>query len=283
MPVPPQPSLRQALEHTRALGVDRLDAQMLLLLALKRDPHDRAWLLSHDHDLLSPDAESRLNELARRRLQSEPMAYLQGEKEFFGLRLQVDARVLVPRPDTETLVSWALEVLSLLNTKARLVDLGTGSGAIALAIKHHRLDAEVTATDASPDALAVAQANAERLNLTVRFVRGSWLSAVPNERFDLIVSNPPYIAEDDAHLPALVHEPKTALTSGSDGLRDLRTLIDTAPDALFPGGWLLLEHGHDQAESVRALMLARGFERVSSRVDLAGIARCTGGAWPEQR
>ncbi|MEZ5703993.1 MAG: peptide chain release factor N(5)-glutamine methyltransferase [Burkholderiaceae bacterium] len=283
MSSPPQPSLRQALTQIRDLGVERLDAQMLLLLALHRDPHDRAWLISHDLDPLPPEAANRLNALAQRRLSAEPMAYLQGEKDFFGLRLQVDPRVLIPRPDTETLVSWALEVLRPIKTEARLVDLGTGSGAIALAIKHQRPDLDVTATDASPDALAVAQANAARLNLSVRFVQGSWLAAVPGMRFDVVVSNPPYIADDDGHLPALVHEPKSALTSGADGLNDLRSLVDTAPDALLPDGWLLLEHGHDQAEHVRTLMLARGFVRVSSRNDLAGIARCTGGIWPEQR
>ena len=276
-------SLAQALRQTQALGLDRLDAQMLLLLALERDPNDRAWLLSHDQDPMAPDAAARLREMAQRRLGGEPMAYIQGEKAFFGLRLQVDNRVLVPRPDTEALVEWSLELLKAMPGQPRFLDLGTGSGAIALAIKSQRPDTHVTATDASADALAVASANAQHLGLAINFKEGQWLQAVKGERFHLIASNPPYIAEGDHHLQALAHEPISALTAGEDGLSDLRTLITTAPDALEPGGWLLLEHGHDQAQAVRKLLSARGFFEVGSRTDLAGIQRCTGGQWPEQR
>lgn len=276
-------TLAQALRQIQAMGLERLDAQMLLLLALSRDPNDRAWLLSHDQDLLPREVSSHLSELTQRRLNGEPLAYLQGEKAFFGLRLQVDARVLVPRPDTEALVEWALDMLKTLPAQPRFLDLGTGSGAIALAVKSQRPEAEVTATDASADALAVASANAKRLGLAVTFKQGQWLQAVSGERFHLIASNPPYIAEGDHHLPALAHEPISALTAGADGLSDLRTLITSAPDALTPGGWLLLEHGHDQAQAVRELLSTQGFTRVSSRTDLAGIQRCTGGQWPEQR
>eukprot|EP01037_Dinobryon_pediforme_P009791 gene9791-9857_t len=213
-----------------------------------------------------------------RRVAGEPVAYLTGRKEFYGLPLQVDARVLDPRPDTETLVDWALEVIAPL-TSPRVVDLGTGSGAIALALQSQRADARVLAVDASADALAVAQANAERLGLPVQFRQANWLVGVEGP-FDAIVSNPPYIASADPHLAALTHEPLQALASGADGLEDIRAIVAQAPAHLRPGGWLLLEHGYDQADAVQALLAAQGFVRVQSRNDLADIARCTGGQWP---
>ncbi|MBT9550078.1 MAG: peptide chain release factor N(5)-glutamine methyltransferase [Hydrogenophaga sp.] len=275
------PLIREALSQAQQQGLDRLDAQMLLLLALGRDINHRAWLMAHDTDPMPDGAATRCAELVRRRLAGEPVAYLAGEKAFFGLPLRVDARVLVPRPDTETLVQWTLDTLP--PTAARCLDLGTGSGAIALAVKSQRPDVGVTATDASTGALAVARANAERLGLAVDFFNGSWLQAVPGQRFDVIASNPPYIAEADHHLVALTHEPIGALTAGPDGLDDIRTIVAQAPGALHPGGWLLLEHGHDQAAAVRALLLQRGFEQVGSRTDLADIERCSGGIWPQQR
>lgn len=274
-------NLMDALAQAQRQGLDRLDAQMLLLLAMGRGLNDRAWLLTHDTNRLPGDAAVRFENLVRRRLTGEPVAYLAGEKAFFGLDLRVDARVLVPRPDTETLVEWALGALPA--TSARLLDLGTGSGAIALAVKHRRPDVVVTATDASADALAVACANAKRLGLAVDFCPGHWLQAVPGRRFDVIASNPPYIAEGDEHLAALGHEPIGALTAGPDGLDDIRTIVVQSPSALVPGGWLLLEHGHDQAAPVRALLRQHGFERVGSRTDLSGIERCSGGIWPQQR
>jgi release factor glutamine methyltransferase len=275
--------LTDALRQAAAAGLDRLDAQMLLLLALGRDLNHRAWLLAHDTDPMPDGAATRYAELVRRRLAGEPVAYLAGEKAFFGLHLQVDPRVLVPRPDTETLVQWALDMLAPPPAHPRFLDLGTGSGAIALAVKSQRPDVDVTATDASTDALAVARANAERLGLAVNFHAGSWLQAVPDQHFDVITSNPPYIADGDPHLAALGHEPLGALTSGPDGLDDIRELVTHAPTALAPGGWLLLEHGHDQAATVRALLVQQGFGQVSSRADLAGIERCSGGIWPQKR
>ena len=273
-------TLTDALRQATAAGLNRLDAQMLLLHALGRSPHDRAWLIAHDSDPLPAEADARWQALLLRRRGGEPVAYLLGEREFGGLTLQVDARVLVPRPDTEVLVDWALDALPPAGGEApRLLDLGTGSGAIALTVAMRRPDAQVTASDASADALAVAQANAERLRLPVRFARGAWLAAVPGERFHVIASNPPYIAEGDPHLPSLGHEPISALTSGSDGLDDIRQIVAQAPDALHPGGWLLLEHGHDQAAAVQALLQSQDFEAVTSRTDLAGINRCTGGRW----
>ncbi len=276
-------TLDQALRQLTSEGLDRLDAQMLLLLAIEHDPHDRAWLTARGDRPLSPEAAMALGRLSERRRAGEPMAYLRGEQEFFGLALRVDARVLVPRADTETLVEWALELASELPAQARVADLGTGSGAIALALRSRQPAWDITATDASADALAVARDNAERLALPLRFCRGAWLEALPGERFDLLVSNPPYIAEGDPHLLALGHEPGSALTSGVDGLDDIRTLVAQASAALAPGGWLLLEHGHDQAAAVQALLSRAGFEKVASRQDLAGIDRCTGGRRPAGR
>ncbi|WP_439517729.1 peptide chain release factor N(5)-glutamine methyltransferase [Hydrogenophaga sp.] len=276
-------TLGDTLRELRRQGLERLDAQMLLLTALGRDPHDRAWLMAHEGDGVAPEAGMVLNALAQRRLQGEPMAYLLGEQEFFGLTLEIDARVLVPRADSEALVQWALEVTDGMPSTASVLDLGTGSGALALALKATRPALRVTATDASAPALEVATANARRLGITVDFHLGNWLAAVPGRYFDVIVSNPPYIATGDPHLPALSHEPVQALTSGEDGLLDIRTLVAAAPSTLNPGGWLLLEHGHDQAAAVRLLLENAGFTHVSSRTDLAGIERCTGGQWPARR
>jgi release factor glutamine methyltransferase len=289
-------NLRQALLTTQSLGLDRLDAQLLLLHALGRPAHARAWLLTHDTDALPAAAQATFDACVQRRAAGEPLAYITGHKEFFGLDLQVDARVLVPRPDTETLVEWALEMLprpgvhpgpfGRLGTDLAqaatisAIDLGTGSGAIALALKHARPDVQVHAIDASASALVVARGNAGRLKLDVEFVQSSWFDKVSGH-YRLIVSNPPYIAEQDPHLAALAHEPRQALTAGIGGLNDIRAIIAQAPGHLQPGGWLLLEHGYNQAEAVRALLAQRGFLQVQSRQDLAGIERCSGAQWPE--
>jgi len=257
--------------------VERLDAQLLLLGALGRASDERAWLLAHDGDPIAPEAATLFQAQLLRRMTGEPVAYLLGEKEFHGLALQVDARVLVPRPDTETLVDWALEQLRGLR-EVRVMDLGTGSGAIALALQKARPDLQIHAVDASEDALAVARANGERLGLPVRFAHGDWLDGA-GSGYCLIVSNPPYIRQDDPHLPALRHEPLSALASGADGLADIRRIVQATPGHLADGGWLLLEHGHDQAAQVRELLAARGFAQVESRKDLAGIERCSGGLW----
>jgi release factor glutamine methyltransferase len=274
------PTLAQALAAAQANGLPRIDAQMLLLHGLGRATTDRAWLLAHDTDPMDADARQRFETLCARRHAGEPVAYLTGHKAFYGLELQVDARVLDPRPDTETLVDWALELLDG-HARPVIADLGTGSGAIALALKRQRPDATVHAVDASPDALAVAQANAQRLGLAVAFHAGSWCEALPTGlKLDTIVSNPPYIPQADPHLAALRHEPLSALASGPDGLQDIRAIVAQATARLAPGGWLLLEHGHDQAPAVCALLVAAGYQAVGSRPDLAGIARCSGGQWP---
>jgi len=274
-------TLAQALRQAAARGLERLDAQLLLLHALGRPPGERAWLLAHDGDAVDAQALDRFTALCERRLDGEPVAYLLGRKEFRGLDLEVDARVLVPRPDTETLVEWSLQVLQG-RTAPRVVDLGTGSGAIALALAQARPDARVEAVDASAAALEVARANAHRLGLAVAFRQADWLEGC-GARYDLIVANPPYVAEGDLHLPALRHEPRQALVAGPDGLSDLRRIVAQAPGCLQPGGWLLLEHGWDQAAAVRGLLDAAGFTEVASRRDLAGIERCSGGRWLERR
>jgi release factor glutamine methyltransferase len=263
------------LRQATGLGLARLDAHMLLLHAVGRSPHDRAWLLAHEDDALDTDTQTGFEAALQRRLRGEPLAYITGHQEFYGLDLQVDRRVLCPRADTETLVDWALE---LLPPAAHVLDLGTGSGAIALAIKHQRPDVQMHARDFSADALAVAQANAQQLGLDVEFSQGSWLAGLSG-LFDAIVSNPPYIAAADPHLEALTHEPLQALASGADGLDDLRVIIRQAPACLKTGGWLLLEHGYDQAQAVCDLLRGTGFTEVQSRPDLAGIARCSGGGW----
>jgi release factor glutamine methyltransferase len=272
-------SVAVCLRQAHALGLARVDAQILLLHAMGCPLHDRAWLLAHDTDLLITAQQHSWGQALQRRLQGEPVAYITGRKDFFGLTLNVDARVLDPRPDTEILVEWALELLPV-DQPARVLDLGTGSGAVALALQHQRPAAQVTAVDASADALAVAIANATRLNLPVQCVLSHWMDAVPGP-FELIVSNPPYVAEGDPHLAALTHEPLSALTSGADGLDDIRQIIAQAPSRLAPGGWLLLEHGWDQAAPVQSLLREAGFVQVQSRRDLGGIERCTGAVMPK--
>ena len=254
-----------------------------MLHALGRAQTDRAWLITHDDEVLSEPAALTFRALSQRRLAGEPLAYIVGSKPFFGLDLLVDKRVLVPRPDTETLVEWTLELAPTLapnpDKPTTVLDMGTGSGAIALALKSVRPDWQLTALDASADALAVAQNNSKRLNLNVNFLQSSWFDALIDAKFDLIVSNPPYIIEGDWHMAALAHEPKQALTSGADGLDDIRQIIAHAPDFLNSGGWLLLEHGFDQAAAVRDVLAQRGFVQVQSRLDLGQIERCSGGQW----
>ena len=271
-------TLSQALLTAQTLGVDRLDAQLLLLHTLGKPDSGRAWLLAHDGDPLAAEAANAFRALSLRRAAGEPLAYLVGYKEFFGLRFAVDARVLVPRPDTETLVQWALDVMraSQIN-RPSVLDLGTGSGAVAIAIARN-MACTALAVDCSLDALAVASKNASQLQADVAFEQSDWLTGVSG-RFHCIASNPPYIANGDAHLAALQHEPLGALTAGSNGLDDIRAITDAAPASMHSGGWLLLEHGHDQAAAVRDLLAQRGFAQVQSRQDLAGIARCSGGQW----
>ena len=271
--------ISQALSDAQAAGLDRLDARWLLAHTCG---HDAAWLVAHDDTPLTVDQEARFAALCARRLAGEPYAYLVGAQEFHGLRLVVDPSVLIPRPDTETLVDWALALLSteLADRPApSVVDLGTGSGAVALAVRHRCARVRMTALDASEAALAMAGRNARALDLPLHLGCGDWWQPVAGERFDLALSNPPYIASDDAHLTALAHEPLQALTPGGDGLDAIRRIVAGAPHHLSAGGWLLLEHGWDQADRVASLLRANGFSDVATRLDLGGRDRCTGGQW----
>ena len=276
----PPLTVQQAIPFAQEqFGQTRLDAQMLLLHACQLPIHDRAWLLAHGDEVLSFETQARYLDFLQRRARLEPLAYITGVKEFFGLQLHIDQRVLDPRPETETLVEWALTCVAD-TSKPRIADLGTGSGAIALAIKHSLTDALVTAVDASADAIAVATANALSLGLEIATYVGNWCAPLSYQSFDLIVSNPPYVAEGDAHLAQLTHEPISALVAGKDGLSDLRQIVTQATHHLKPGAWLLLEHGFDQAQAVQDILGNQGFVSVQSRPDLAGILRCTGGQWP---
>ena len=270
-------SVSAALAAARALGLDRLDAQLLLTRQLQRP---RSWLLAHGDVALPAAQRTAYDAACRRRADGEPLAYLLGEREFHGLLLQVSPAVLVPRPDTETLVDWGLELLARPHGGTpQVADLGTGSGALALALKHGRPEAAVYAVDLSADALAVAQGNGRRLGLQIEWRQGDWWQPLRDLLFDLAVSNPPYIAAGDPHLPALRHEPSMALVAGSDGLDALRRIVQGAPAHLRLGGWLLLEHGHEQASATCSLLAGAGFDHVQTRADLAGRPRCTGGRW----
>jgi len=268
----------QAISHALVIDLTtaRIEVQSLLQHVLGVE---RAYLLAHPERLLDEIQEAELDDLLRRRLHGVPIAHLLGEREFFGLNLKVTPATLIPRPDTELIVELALHRISHAQP-SRVLDMGTGSGAIALAIAKHKSNAEVVAVDASPDALKIAIENAQRLEIAnVTFMHSDWFSVLAGQRFELIVSNPPYIASDDIHLSQgdLRFEPLSALASGVDGLDDIRRIIADAPDYLVENGYLLLEHGYDQAEAVRELLIRRGFVEVCSQKDLAGIERVSGG------
>lgn len=258
-----------------------LEAQMLLAYALEKP---RSWLFAWPEKPTHPDAAKRFRELLQHRLEGMPIAYLIGQREFWSLLLEVTPATLIPRPETECLVEVVL-ALDLPDCP-RILELGTGSGAIAIALAHERPAASVVATDASLPALNVARRNAVRLGLAdLRFVAGRWFEALaPDRRFDVVVSNPPYIAEQDAHLAAgdLRFEPRLALASGPDGFDAIRTLIAGAPRHLRAKGWLWLEHGADQAETVRSLLQEQGFEQIRTGRDLAGLERYSGGQLPHR-
>lgn len=266
-----------ALSHARTLGVDRLDAQLLLARTVQ---HARAWLMAHEEAALSDAQQARFASECQRRAEGEPLAYLLGEREFHGLLLRITPDVLVPRPDTETLVDWAIEMLTgpfAAEAAPRVADLGTGSGAIALALKRSHPGADVCALDLNAAAVELARANAAAHDLEIEFMVGDWWLPLAGRRFHLVLSNPPYVAEADPHLRALQHEPLQALSPGGNGLAALEHIVRHAPQHLLPGGWLLLEHGHEQAEAVGLALGSAGFTSVLTRTDLAGRPRCTGG------
>ena len=266
---------REALQHARGTLAGHspspdADAQRLLLHAAKLE---RTALFT-DPDAAF-DAITELNTLLKRRLTGEPVAYLTGQQGFHSLTLTVTPDTLIPRPETEQLVDLALTCIAD-RPHPRILDLGTGSGAIALAIARQRPDADLTATDRSAAALAVAQHNAGHHGLTaIRFLSGHWFAALPAQHFDLIVANPPYIAQHDHHLTQgdVAHEPRQALTGGADGLDDLRTIVAGAPAFLSTPGWLIVEHGFDQGPAVTALFAQAGFKHITTHNDLAGWPR----------
>lgn len=271
----PLHTVASLMQAARAAGIARLDAQVLLGHVLGRP---RAWLLAHDEAPVELAAAAEMARLLQQRARGVPVAYLVGEREFHGLMLKVRPDVLVPRPETEVLVDWVLELFDA-SAPARVADLGTGSGAIALALRHRRPLMQVTAVDVHPGALAVARENATRLGLPLECLQGRWFAPLAGRRFECVVSNPPYVDAEDPHLQALASEPLLALSPGPDGLAALREIVQAAPEHLERGAWLLLEHGSQQYAAVREMLQERGFAEVATRADLAGLPRCTRGRW----
>ena len=256
-------------------GIDLSEARLLLGAS---SGLSRVALAAHPDALLSEAAIEKFQAAAARRRAGEPVAYLLGERELYGIALSVAPEVLIPRPETELLVDFALEHLP---RDGNLLDLGTGSGAIALAVKHHRPEARVTAVEQSAQALAIASANASRHRIDVEFLHGNWFGPLAQRRFDVVVSNPPYVASGDPHLAQgdLRFEPQAALVGGADGLDAIRAIVALAPRHLLAGGWLAVEHGQGQEGEVRNLLEKAGLELVSSRPDLAGVARISVGKY----
>lgn len=267
-----------------ALGLERrearLEARVLAAFAWNVDP---AWLIAHDTDPPTNAGKAHFESLIQRRLAGEPIAYITGQREFYGHVFQVNPDVLIPRPETELLVETALQHLPE-HTPCRILDLGAGSGAVAITLALQRPMAEVVAVEASDKALLTTQKNARRLGAdNVQCVAGNWYAELGVKKFDMIVSNPPYIATADPHLGAgdLRFEPPQALASGDDGLSDLRMIIAGAPLHLMKQGWLFVEHGYDQAAAVVEMLRQCGFQQISTLRDLAGLNRVSGGCWPD--
>ena len=256
-------------------GLPPLEARMLFERVSGKA---RAWLIAHAGEAAGTEAEQAFAALAERRRLGEPIAYILGEREFYGLELRVTPAVLIPRPETELLVDLALARITA-NGAVRVLDLGTGSGAIAVALAKARPQARLTAVDVDYGALTVARENARRHRVSVRFFCGDWFGALSREMFDLVVSNPPYVAAADPHLAEgdVRFEPQRALVGGADGLDCIRAIVSKARAHLQHGAWLLFEHGYDQAEACRALLQAQGYQEVQSWPDLAGIERVSGG------
>jgi release factor glutamine methyltransferase len=276
------PTVRELLDagaHALAAHADAgeaaRDAQVLLGHALGVS---RAWLRAHDGDRPEGDRVLHYEQLLAARATGRPVAQLLGAREFYGRSFRITPDVLIPRPETETLVEAALKILPPGRPHA-VLDLGTGSGCIAVTLALERPVTGVTAVERSPAALEVARANALQLGARVEFLAGNWFGPVAGRRFDLVVANPPYVAADDPHLQRgdVRFEPAEALAAGDDGLRDLRRIIDDAPANLCEGGWLLVEHGHDQGEACRDLLVGAGFGELLQLADLAGISRVAGG------
>ena len=275
-------SVQELLRSARDLPGDSpvRDAEILLCYSIDKP---RSWLYTWPEAEVPAGSLARYQSLLERRRAGEPVAYLTGSREFWSLDIAVAPSTLIPRPETETLVEWALELE--LPEDAEAVDLGTGTGAIALALAREKPGWRVLGMDISEDAVALARGNAERNHLQrVNFQQSDWFAALGEQRFDLVVSNPPYIDKTDPHLSQgdVRFEPRSALVAEQDGLADLAHLVATAPQYLRAGGWLLLEHGYEQAGAVRACLQSHGFSQVQTRCDLAGCERISGGQWSAQ-
>ncbi|HLX80466.1 MAG TPA: peptide chain release factor N(5)-glutamine methyltransferase [Burkholderiales bacterium] len=257
---------------SEAIATSGIDAREARLLLAEICGFSQASLAASPEQDIPFEVENAFFEFSERRKKGEPVAYILGRREFYGLELSVNPSVLIPRPETELLVDLALE-----KKPVSMLDLGTGSGAIALAVKFNRPEVRMVAVEADLSALLTAQRNAARLNLEIDFRHGRWFAPVAGERFDIVVSNPPYIASGDPHLEDLRYEPNGALVSGPDGLDSIREIARAAPVHLAPGAWLLLEHGRGQEAAVRDLLAAAGLESIVTWPDLAGIARVSGG------
>jgi release factor glutamine methyltransferase len=259
----------------RAVDIDAADARALLRAVVGTD---EAHLAAHPEQVLTDEQRDRFFDWVRRRRAGEPVAYITGEREFWSLSFKVGPAVLIPRPETELLVELALERVPA-DAPASVLDLGTGCGCVAVAIAKHCPHARVAATDISPAAIALARGNAARQGASIEFIESDWLKALVGRRFDVIVANPPYVAEGDPHLRNgdVRFEPRAALVAGADGLDCIRTIVADAHAHLERGGWFFIEHGYDQAGRCRALLQGRGYRDVISRRDLAGIERASGG------
>lgn len=268
-------TLTPTLQHIST--TPKLDAELLLSHIIEQP---RSFLYAHPEQLLSPTQQTQVSTLAARRAQGEPMAYILGKQAFWSLSLRVTKDTLIPRPDTEALVAWTLDTFP--NTPLSVADLGTGSGAIALALAKERPAWQITATDCSSAALNIAQYNAAQHQLqTVDFYLGDWCAALPKNTYNVILSNPPYIATNDPHLDALHHEPEHALVAKANGLAAIETIITQAMQKLSEGGALVIEHGYQQAKAVAALMQHAGYIRIENRQDLAKHPRFTVGWRPQ--
>ncbi len=265
-------SAKQQLIDAGQTDSPQLDAELLLAHCLQKS---RTYLFTWPDQILSPEQQKSFDHLLALRCQGKPIAHLTGWREFWGLELKVTADTLIPRPDTETLIEAVLDLQ--LAPDAKILDMGTGTGAIALALKSELPQASVTALDMSPAALAVAQENADRLGLDVEFLHSNWFSAVNDYRFDCIVSNPPYIEEADPHLQQgdVRFEPITALTSGTDGLDDIRMIIQQAVQHLNPGAWIAIEHGYNQAQAIAQLFVDHDYHNIRLCTDYGGNPRIT--------
>lgn len=272
-------TIAEALQQAREqlAGAEAvIEGQQLLCHVLQCRP---AYLMSWPEKPLTESQQDLLAELLKARQAGKPLAYIIGSRGFWDIELQVNPHTLIPRPDTELLVELAL---NLIRPGMQVVDLGTGSGAIALALANAKTGAEFIATDVSPQALTTARLNARELNLNVHFIQTSWLHGFQAKMFDIVISNPPYITVGDRHLSEgdVRFEPQSALISGDDGLDDIRQIADQARIHIKPGGWLLLEHGYDQSTKVQALLTSQGYTTVQAHTDLAGHQRAVTAQWP---